>query len=181
MPETRIPVVVRHSPIEFVVSGPFGGRDRVLVRTENAGLDLVALSAQIQELGGRRRRQSDLFFGLLGAGRQVQAVSSMPIPDFVPEVDSRRSRLSFAWAGLSSHMGMERVKEALNAGLPDIHAALNSGGADEIEYAVAPIVLTCSEMHEGRLRSARFMRIILVAYAIIGIASAAYFLGRGQL
>lgn len=181
MPETRIPVIVRHSPIEFVVSGPLGGRDRVLARTENAGLDLVALSAQIQELGRQQRRRSDPFAGLFGAGRQVQAVSSMPIPDFDPEADSRRSRLSFAWAGLSSPVGMERVKEALDTGLPDIHAALNSGDPEEIGYAIAPIVLTCSEMHERRQRSARAMRLLLGAYVILGIASVAYFLGRGHL
>lgn len=175
MPRIRFPVVVRHSPIEFVLAGPFEGRDRVLVRTEGAGLDLVALSAQTQGSSKLRRHPNDPLSGFFPSGRNVNVVSSMSVPDLDPETDFRSSRWSFAWAGLGGAAGANFINDNLNHALPDIYEALLAGEVEDVEYAIAPVALACSQVHEKRLRTVRSMRVIAGLYVIVGVATALYY------
>ena len=43
------PLIIENSPIEFLVVGSHNGRDKVILRTTNASLDLVGLAAESQE------------------------------------------------------------------------------------------------------------------------------------
>jgi hypothetical protein len=40
-------IVLKNSPVEFVITGPSGGRDQVLIKSDNAGLDLIGVSAEL--------------------------------------------------------------------------------------------------------------------------------------
>lgn len=181
MADRIAPHIVRNSPIEFVISGPVGGRDRVLVRTEKASLDLVALSSQNTDFECRRP-SSDPFVALLGGrSRQLNVISSMTVPDFRRDTDSRRSSLNFAWIGLASTIRTEQIRKTFNRCLPDLFHALETGTEDDVEFSVAPIILACSEAHERRKRIHRALYTVLGAYAVIGVAILAYSLLKGTL
>lgn len=174
MLERTTPLIVRNSPIEFVVSGPLGGRDRVLIRSEYAGLDVVALSSQSLETE-RRRPPSDPFVAFFGgSSRQLNVVSSMSVPDFRKDTDNRKSSLNFAWVGLASALRTDRIRDTFNRSLPDIFNALDSGTAEDVEFSIAPVVLVCSEAHEQRRRSHRAMIGILSIYGVISLGILIY-------
>jgi hypothetical protein len=181
MLDRTTPVIVTNSPIDFVISGPVGGRDRILVRSQNASLDLVALSAQSSDIE-RRRPSSDPFVALFGGtARQLNVVSSMTVPDFRKDADTRLSSLRFAWIGLASPMRVERIREAFNKSLPELLRAMESNVEEDIEFNIAPVVLACSEAHEQRRRTHRALYTILALYALIGVAVIGYSLLKGNL
>lgn len=166
-------VLFPNSPIEFAVSGPGGGRDRILVKSANAGLDLIGLTAQL-DAEPQRRSSSDLLSLILGKTRQLNLVSSIPLADINPDEDSRSSRFRFAWEGYASPIGMERVKKAFDLQLPELHRAIRNKDFQEIEWALAPLIYQCSEANERRLRSRRMMLAVLAIYAISGLIGLLY-------
>jgi hypothetical protein len=181
MLERTTPLIVRNSPIEFVVSGPLGGRDRVLIRSENAGLDIVALSSQSLEPEPRKPPYDPFlaFFG--GSSRQLHVVSSMSVPDFRKDSDNRKSSLNFAWVGLASELRSQRIRDTFNRSLPDIFHALDSGTSEDVEFSIAPVILVCSEAHEQRRRSHRALIGILSIYGVIGLGLLFSTALKGQL
>jgi hypothetical protein len=152
------------------VSGPLGGRDRVLIRSENAGLDIVALSSQSLE-SERRATNLDPFVAFFGGrNRQLNVVSSMSVPDFRRDSDNRKSSLNFAWVGLASQLRTDLIRNTFNRSLPDIFHALHSGTIEDVEFSIAPVILVCSEAHERRRQIHRARIGILSIYSVIVIA-----------
>lgn len=166
--------IIRNSPIEFVVSGPVGGRDRVLLRSEGASLDLTALSSQNMGFEHRLRRPDPLIALFAGRGRQINVVTSMTVPDFERDTDSRQSSLSFAWVGFSSPSQTEHIRKTFNQCIPDLLDALKAEAIEDIEFSVAPIVLVCSDANERRKMSRRAMYWILALYGVMGMAVFVY-------
>ena len=163
--------VLDNSPIEFVVFGPRGGRDEILLRSSNAGLDIIGLAA---EKGMNREYvpfSASIISLFFGAGRQMNIIESHKTDDLDPESDDRVSAFQFAWVGLCSPVRRERIEHALNKSLADLRSALRKDDRSQIEMAIAPIVLACSRAHERRQRSRRFMWMTLVIYAAIGIGA----------
>lgn len=172
-PMKKAAVLIR-SPIEFVVAGPAGGRDRVLVRSRNAGLDLIGLVARGAELyrfpkRTYRRSSSDILSLIFGGSRPLNVVSSFSSPDVSPEFDSRHSVFSFAWNGYASVRGTETVAEMLNLQLPDLYRAISEGDVREIEWALGPIIQRCAEINENRLRIRRVLVASGSLYITVGI------------
>lgn len=167
--ENNRPVLVR-SPIEFALIGPSGGRDRVLLRSARAELDLIGLAAE----GARSkdRPSSDILGLIFGEAKQLNVVSSFPVADTNPEKDKRRSELSFVWKGFASSSGVERVEETLNLQLPHLNAAIKSRDRSEIEWALGPIIYRCTQANESRLRVRRVLLGTTALYISIGILAA---------
>lgn len=164
------PLVIRNSPIEFVISGPIGGRDRVLVRTESAGLDLVALSAHSVDFESGPRSIFHTFYTKLGlGGLGINTVSSLPVYDLLRDIDSRRSRVRFAWAGLSTARERIRVEDAFNRTLPDLFDAIRHKNVDHAEYSLAPLILMCSRINSERKKRTQLVRLIFLLYALFTV------------
>lgn len=143
------------SPIEFALVGPAGGRDRVLVRSENAGLDLIGLAAQ--DWSSKERSPPDLLTVFFGESRQLNKIHSFRLPDVSPHSDPRKSGFSFAWRGFASSGGIDRVEEVLNLQLPDLHRAITDRDFQEIQWAMAPIIYSCTQANERRMRVRRML------------------------
>jgi len=178
MDARKPPLIIKNSPIEFVVAGPAGGRDRILIRSEHASLDLVALAVQSPDKARDYPRADPLalLFGVFGSARQLNIVSSIPIADLRPETDPRKSKLTFAWKGFAGYLGRDQVRDALNSSVPDLFRALEANDHHDLELSIAPVVLACSEANEKKLRSQRFMWFALAVYALTGIGAAVYWL-----
>lgn len=174
MPASKI-LEVPNSPIEFVVVGPDGGRDRVLVRSAGAGFELIGLAAQnsdrsLHPLSGRRG------LGILTIEPPTNVISSQPLEDTRPEIDARKSRYRFAWKGFASEYFVGKVREEFMLILPNIRDAVRSGEREDVEWALAPLLLHCVESHNARLRSRQQMRFWLLLYMLTGLAMMLFYL-----
>lgn len=163
------PVRLENSPIEFVLTGPWGGRDRILLRSELAELDIIGLAAQADDVDRDSVGASNALSILFGREDQLNVVSSMPMIDIKPNVDSRKSKFRFAWKGFASRSGIRGVRTALNDSLPELQDALASGDMNEIEFALAPVIFHCTDASKSRLRFRRTMRLTIAIYILTSL------------
>jgi hypothetical protein len=164
----RLPIVLK-SPIEFAITGPFRGRDRVLVRSENATLDLIGLASQVT--GSHARPASDpltLFFDDNG---QLNVISSFPLPDIDLRSDSRSSKLSFAWRGYVSRARVGMLEKVFNLCVSDITFAISTDDDAEVEWTVGPLIYQCVRERERRFRLRRVFLATAILYAGLGLSS----------
>lgn len=161
-------ITLPNSPIEFAITGPIGGRDRVLVRSRDAGLDLIGLAAQ-SGLDSRSDPAPSLFSVILGPSRQLNIIASFPFADVRPESDSRESRFSFAWKGYAAAPGVECVKEAFNAALPELHRSIQGSNRQETEWTLSPVIYCCTQANERGLRMRRLMWASLAIYSAVAL------------
>ena len=136
MQENKEPLVVTNSSVEFVLAGPSGGRDRIVVRSERASLDLVALAAE-PRLGRR--------YWFLGPGfvRRLNVIESQRAKDLIPGSDDRKSSYRFAWAGRCSISSRDKIKKSLDSALSDLQSAIRRGDKTDVEFDIAPLILMC--------------------------------------
>lgn len=156
--------IVLDSPVEFVIVGPSGSRDKVLVRSKNAGLDLVGLAAH-----GEAGTQD--IISSLWRSRPLNVVTSYPVPDIRSSMDSRHSKFRFAWRGLASASGIERVENVLNSLLPELHRAIEERDLEEIEWTISPVIYNCTRASEQRLGYRRVFLTAAALYLFIGVVA----------
>lgn len=159
-----------NSPIEFVISGPLGGRDRILARSRSAGLDLIGLAAQSGEDSHVKPGGGPLSV-MLGPTRQLNSVTSFPMADLHPEFNARGATFTFAWKGYASSLGVDKVKEAFNASLPELHRAIRDNNAREAEWVLSPVIYCCTQANERGLRMRRAMWATLAIYSAAALAA----------
>lgn len=182
--------VVRNSPVEFVITGPSGGRDRVLIRSEEAKLDLIAAALQPPEMERLSFPVpvSELFFAAFFAPERRRFVlSSRPIADLEGK-DTRTSVARFAWRGQSDSISSAKISEILDYRLVDIFGLLARGDSDsngpELEEILSPLLFACVEVEETYVRRRRRMSSVFVIYMFIavfifiGLVLREYLLGR---
>jgi hypothetical protein len=163
-------IAFTNSPIEFVISGPLGGRDRILARSQAAGLDLIGLAAQSGE-DSHVKPGGGPFSVMLGPARQLNSVTSFPMADLNPEFDARGATFTFAWKGYVSAPGIDKIKEAFNASLPELHHAIRGNNAREAEWVLSPVIYCCTQANERGLRMRRVMWAILAIYSAAALAA----------
>jgi len=154
-----------NSPIEFAITGPFKGRDRVLARSKDVGMDLIGLAAQTRdpEISYTAKQNQSLMLLLFFGSPPLNAIPSIPFDDVIPDADSRRSVFCFAWKGYASQASITKINKLLNLHLPEIYLAIKNKNINELEWALAPIIYQCTQANEKRLR---YRRLILIAGAI---------------
>jgi len=168
--DSKTNAVIANSPIEFVLVGPLRGRDKVLLSSDNAGLDLKGLAVGRDVDEGSLHDQSSAFSFFFAPSRQLNVLESYPIEDLDPSEDDRKSSFRFAWAGYCSSLRREKICSQLNRTIPDLRSALRDGESSDIELMVSPLILSCSVAHQRRLRSRRFMLATLVIYCVVGLS-----------
>lgn len=159
-----------NSPIEFVISGPLGGRDRILARSRAAGLDLIGLAARAGEDSHVKPGGGPLSV-MLGPTRQLNSVTSFPMPDLHAQLDTRGATFTFAWKGYASSPGVDKVKEAFNASLSELHRAIRDNNAREAEWVLSPVIYCCTQANERGLRMRRVMWATLAIYSAAALAA----------
>ncbi|NMY35115.1 hypothetical protein HBR94_26820 [Pseudomonas sp. WS 5412] len=170
-------VVIKNSPVEFVVSGPLEGRDRIIIRSENAGLDLIGKAIQS---GGKQRRRgwASSFFTLFNRDQYLNTVVGGFVPDVRPEIDDRYSMLAFTWRGYATSSGVRRVEGEFRQFYRDIHFAYLRRDEDDVEIQISPLIYQCSLEDKRATDSRRLARYLLGAYAVLGMAMVAWYVVR---
>lgn len=161
-------VVIKNTPVEFVVSGPMG-RDRILIRSENAGMDLVgkAIHSDGYYKDIKRSPTSSILFG---GPAGLHTVQSGYVADFRSDIDGRESMLALTWRGHATNRGVEDVKETFLMYYRDIYAAYYYGDEDDVELQVAPLIYQCSLANDKAVHSQKRMRFVLWVYALLGVS-----------
>jgi hypothetical protein len=163
--------VILNSPIEFLITGPYGGFDRVLVCSRDAGLDLIGVAANFDSRS-KNSRPSDNVISVMFAGRRkLNSVKSMPFSDIDVERDSRKSSYQFVWNGFASRRLAYRIEEMFNKIAPLLKDLIARGNMEEIEWILGPMILQCSEENERLQRAKKLNFWIVGGYAFIIVAT----------
>jgi hypothetical protein len=152
-----------HSPIEFVLIGPWEGRDMVLARSDNAGLDLLGFAVQ-KGIAQEPRAYSG---SSLGPYRYLNVVESYPVDSMQASSEKRKASYRLVWEGYCSPMSRERINESFDTHVADIQSAIKSKSLEQIEWSVAPVVYLCTRAAMRRRARRRLMLFSFLAYALI--------------
>ena len=164
-----------NSPIEFVLIGPLRGRDRVLLRSDGAGLDLIGFGTS-----GHRSDELQSPTGVFSivfdrTKRWLNIVESGAVHDIDRVTDDRKSHLRFVWVGACSESRRKTIEHELSRCGLDLSKAIREGDLTGIEMSVAPLVLHASLAHlRGRARIHRMWTIVtiyvlLFAFMVVGV------------
>ena len=154
------------SDIEFIISGPLGGRDRVLIQSDNADLTLLGLVAGPKL---SRKRSSDLdasvAFGAFSLPAPVHIVDSSAEPDLKPAVDKRTSQYRFVWRGFATSSDVNRIEQHFRLRAPLLAAAINYEDQATAEWVIAPLLAECSLAHQRRQVRRRMILTFVAIYS----------------
>lgn len=167
-------VEIPNTPVEFVIVAPINGRDQVVVSSNNAGLDIIGLAADIY---GRRQQSWPTFLSLFGRQRRVlKSVTGLGIPDFNPSKDDRTSVMRFAWVGECSNQGLRYIEEKFRLHSHEIAQALVRKDRSQLEFALAPVILACTWAQNAQEGKRRFLYAALGIYLATVLLSFMYFI-----
>jgi hypothetical protein len=178
----ELPIIIKNSPIEFIIIGPDRGHDRLLIRSENAGLDLIGLVIQSNDdddnnyynYSTNKLLFIDFIDFFLPKKQKLNIVSTIPMPDINPVADSRKSKLSFAWKGLTSRNSRDYIRKILNLSLPDLYKAIELRDQNEIELRIASTIFVCAQEAEKSLWNKKKIWFTILIYTIIAITLIIY-------
>jgi hypothetical protein len=157
---------------EFVLIGPVGERDKILARSDSAGMDLIGY-AMDKDDSDEEKSETRLFDLFLGQNRSLHRVSSWPVQNAEPDEDERKSSYRFAWVGKCSSRDLRAIEKSFNANVFDISRAITYEDSEQLELSLAPMLLRCSRADDKFRRRLRLIRLFTVAYIMIFLAAAA--------
>ncbi|MEZ2338784.1 hypothetical protein AB6735_24250 [Mucilaginibacter sp. RCC_168] len=169
------PITFDNSPIEFVLIGPFKGKDVILIKSVHAGLDLIGLANFRQKTSEYIPNNNSLLSSLSGPVRQLNMVESGKSFDIEMESDGRRSAYRFAWVGSGHNRDIQRVGGLLDDIISVIKVEINNRDVAEVELLISAIILECSLIDQRRLKTKRTMIAVLISYAIIIVLTVIYY------
>ena len=161
------PIVVKNSPVEFVFTGPFAGADQVLVKSENASLDLVGAAS----FGKYRQRESSITWWLkifYPDVRKINVTDGHPFEDIVRIADARISDYFFAWSGQNTRRTCEIIDNVMSVRIHDIVMAVREGNEARIEWSLSEPIRIISEEIERNKNGRRTFRLIAIMYVALG-------------
>ena len=184
---SRSALIITNSPIEFVLLGPFYGRDRVLIKSENAGPDLIGQalieSATEEESSSIYSRISNPF-----KKPKTHIVKSMQAYDvgtisnrkdnlfFKEDRDSRTSSFIYAWRGHTTKRSLKEIEKVFQLYLYDIIEGISDNDNAGAEQNIAPLIYLCHKANESEKKSKKSMSIFMVFYIfMLTILSLSYF------
>jgi hypothetical protein len=176
-------LAIRNSPVEFLVAGPRGSRNGILIKSDDTKLDLIGFAAR--ESGHNKYSEGILllfytFFPFLySQSRRKNSVksSSLRMVDcdrsLIRGHDERDSEYKFCWIGECSPSDMFAIEKVFNLYIEDVLKGLEDADNDLVEWSIAPVVLRCSQ---AKLRLQKTRNLILAITVIYSIAGLVYLL-----
>lgn len=157
-------IIIENSPIEFAIIAPNSWNRGVIVKSHNAGLDLIGspsirASKSIRLIEKLKKNRNQM---------QYNRVNS----DFFNEIalDDRKSDFWFVWKGFASKEELQIIQDEFNNRMSDILSALNNHDIKDIEWSISPIVTLCEttiSLKKEKLKRTKIIIIATVIYAII--------------
>jgi hypothetical protein len=152
-------IIISNSPVEFVIIGPLGGRDRVLVRSADCGTDLIGFGSNF---GDDTVKSTTDLISLVAGRPPINAVTSDPMQDIMPILDSRTSRFRLVWRGFGGSNNISVIHKTFKGAILQAYNALRGGDENDVEWIFAPLIYELSKQNRRLLR----LRLFLVAGAL---------------
>lgn len=140
-------LTIHNSPIEFVVVGPKGKRNGVLIRSENLKTDLIGFAATGRESDDFSLSSLSWLFSLYFflPSRRMYSVGSSPIRAIKYDIDKRNSEYRFCWVGMCSGSDRKSIHDTFNRYIEDLLPGIQEGDIEQVEWSISPVILRCSE------------------------------------
>jgi hypothetical protein len=160
-------IVIDNSPIEFILFGPRRNADGILVRTRNAGLELIGLASDEMASEGTRSSPYNAL-SLLGLNYHPECSRVQTTPTNVNKIsdDKRLGTFTFAWFGASSSGDLERIQKEFNRRAADLQSATANRDREQVEWFLGPVAALCAQAHRRQRWYRNFMRFTIIFYII---------------
>lgn len=171
-------LIIRGSPVDFVLVGPRGSRIGLIARSEAYRLDLLGFTVSTMAGGAAakyrsyRRPQSSLISTLLDASNttQMNVVECEPIDDPINPYDDRLVSYRFSWIGKCSEERRRDIQSLLDTRISDMYRALRTEDPEHIEWSISPMIYLCREA-DIEVRRQAISRILLYAISLLIVAT----------
>ena len=163
------PCIILRSSIPFVLVGAsrdkFDNRsDQVLVRSDNADIELVGFVRQTEIDSGKGESNAPLF-----GSRGFRSVAGLGSPPSHESIDQRHSLYVLAWKG-TARVSAEIADQFIKS-LPDILTGIEHASELETEWGLARVIFLVQD-NEAEVQRRRRLVIIgmLLACVIVAVA-----------
>ena len=160
-------LTIRNSPVEFLVAGPRGSRNGILIRSEDLKTDLIGFAARER---GHKKQLLRISSLVSSRARRMNSVrsSSLRMVDDDPYLihDERESEYKFCWIGECSSSDWGAIEEVFILYIEDILKGLQEANSDLVEWSIAPVVLRCSEA-KSRIQRFRYLQLAVIGIYLI--------------
>jgi hypothetical protein len=168
------------------VIGPRENHDRVIMRSEGAGLDLLGYAIRTG-LEDRREYRPAAFDAVFSAsltmalfsrkGRRLNTITSLKVVKTGPE-DERNSSCVFAWVGESSSPNKDKIETIFNNHIVDLKEAIDSDDLEGAEWHIAPVLYECIKGQQSRSSYRAFLRVYVLALVVSALVAFVVYMVR---
>ena len=149
-----------------MLTGPFAGADQVLVKSENAALDLVG-AASFKKYDEREKSGTWWLKIFYPEMRKINVTDGHPFEDIVSTADTRISNYFFAWSGQTTERTQNIVDQLISVRIHDIVAGVREDNQARLEWSLSAPVRVISEEIESNKNRRRTFRLIVIMYVAI--------------
>lgn len=163
----NLPHIFDNSPIEFILVGPFEGRDKILAQSKSPGLDLFGILNHRSMSTSKTYNDRSLFGIFSKKVRNLNFVQSKKEFDLHQHIDDRYSRYWFIWVGGASSSEKKQLEYNFSDSIPSISFALQEDDRASLSMLIGGLVLQCTEFDKKLQRRKDSLTIILFIYILV--------------
>ena len=174
-------LTIRNSPVEFLVAGPRGNRNGILIKSDDLKLDLIGFATRESENTKFVGVILFIFYALFpfvsSQPRRMNSVksSSPRMLDYDRSLirghDERDFEYKFCWIGECYPSDKFAIEKIFNLYIEDVLKGLEDADNDLVEWSIAPVVLRCSQTRlrpqEYRSRTLAFIVIYSISVLLV--------------
>ena len=162
-------VILVESPVEFILIGPIYDNLKVLVKSKNAGIDLIGFSQD--ENSNEYVNGSSLFLtSLVPQKVYSREAEQLHHDNFINgnfTEHYRDSTYKFIWRGVKNNRFNNIIEKTFDMRLYDIVSAIRKEDLDNLEWHLAGIISLCNNSIVERQRRRNQMIFIGIGYSLI--------------
>jgi hypothetical protein len=163
-------VIVKNSPVEFVIIGPKGEHRGIIVRSEHAGADIVGAAAYSEFSKFDVFKMNKVFpFYIFKGKDEYNFARSYTLSNL--DSDDRLSDYFFVWKGKATKKDIHYIEKEFSRRASDIRYAVKDNDTSRIEWNVGPIVYLCEQASMSYEKKRKLNIYLLFGILILYIAA----------
>jgi hypothetical protein len=182
---SNTPIIIDNSPLEFVLMGPNGETDSILVKSSNAGIDLLGLASYEYLVPKDFATNSPTPLTFFAKFRSINIVEvednvnvSMANDTTSTDFHPRRFAYRLIWVGQCTPYYKEKIVSLLYNNLRDLKLAFLQDEKLELEMFLGLIILHCSVYDQRIAKRQKVYFTVIIIYILALIIMGVYLLLR---
>ena len=168
-------IVIHNSHIEFLVVGPKGNNNGVLVKSEKLKIDLIGFAAGSSDIDDYDKYSFSIIDLLLFISRTkmyfVESNSARLI-NYNNDVDNRKTKYKFYWVGMCRSSDKKKIREIFNRCIEDLLIGIETEDIERIEWSIAPVIYHCAKAQKQLKKRRKNLAFFSVTYLLIILITA---------